>query len=93
MKEEILVCFGFEFNFLATLALVVGSNSLSSGFPLNEFLVMTSALGTIFLSTLLVAATLNPISEGGAHCAPPLRNIALNQVIWGPGPPKLIDFS
>ena len=21
-----------------------------------------------------------------------LRNIALNQVIWGPGPPKLIDF-
>ena len=35
----------------------------------------------------------NPISEGGADSAPPLRNIALNQVIWGPGPPKLIDFS
>ena len=50
------------------------------------------------LDPLLVEAKckmkmLNPISEGGAHCAPPLRNIALNQVIWGPGPPKLIDFS
>ena len=44
--------------------------------------------------TLLVfSVSFNPISEGGAHCAPPLRNIALNQVIWGPGPPKLIDFS
>ena len=31
--------------------------------------------------------------RGGADSAPPLRNIALNQVIWGPGPPKLIDFS
>ena len=31
--------------------------------------------------------------RGGADSAPPLLNIALNQVIWGPGPPKLIDFS
>ena len=31
----------------------------------------------------------NPIS----WISPPLRNIALNHVIWGPGPPKLIDFS
>ena len=31
----------------------------------------------------------------GGHIVPPppLWNIALNQVIWGPGPPKLIDFS
>ena len=29
----------------------------------------------------------------GGLIQPPLRNIALNQVIWGPGPPKLIDFS
>ena len=35
----------------------------------------------------------NPISEGGGWFSPPLWNIALNQVIWGPGPPKLIDFS
>ena len=64
MKEEILVCFEFEFNLLATLALVVGSStSLSLGFPLKEFLVITSALGTIFLSTLLVVATLKSVTS------------------------------
>ena len=36
---------------------------------------------------------INPITEGGGTLCPPLRNIALNQVIWGPEPPKLIDFS
>ena len=48
-------------------------------------------------SWLKAAATaftsINPISEGGGTLCPPLRNIALNQVIWGLGPPKLIDFS
>ena len=29
----------------------------------------------------------------GGLIQPPLQNIALNQDIWGPGTPKLIDFS
>ena len=35
----------------------------------------------------------DPISEGGGLIQPPLTKTALNQVIWWPGPPKLIDFS
>ena len=37
--------------------------------------------------------SLTLLVRGGGTLCPPLRNIALNQVIWGPGPPKLIDFS
>ena len=39
------------------------------------------------------ALVLTLLVRGGLIQPPPLRNIALNQVIWGPGPPKLIDFS
>ena len=62
MKEEIFVCFLFEF--IAVLAFVVGFASLSSGLPpLKEFLVMTSALGTIFLFTVLVTVTLDSVAS------------------------------
>ena len=41
----------------------------------------------------LTSNVLTLLVRGGGTLCPPLRNIALNQVIWGPGPPKLIDFS
>ena len=60
--------------------------------------IRAAHLQTVQYSTVQVESGycgfhINPISEGGGTLCPPLRNIALNQVIWGPGPPKLIDFS
>ena len=45
------------------------------------------------LLALILKISLTLLVRAGADSAPPLQNIALNQVIWGPGPPKLIDFS
>ena len=44
-------------------------------------------------SLICFARNLTLLVRGGGTLCPPLRNIALIQVIWGPGPPKHIDFS
>ena len=61
-KEDIFVCFGFEFDFdlMTAMAFLVDSTSLLGLPPLKLlFLVMTSALDTIFLFTLVETVTLN----------------------------------
>ena len=72
---------------------VVTFLSISVGAFFWETVSFNTFLENMSRKTLTNDDQINPISEGGAHCAPPLRNIALNQVIWAPGPPKLKDFS
>ena len=50
---------------------------------------------SFFKSSLLnYRISINPISEGGLiQPPPPTKYRFLNQVIWGPRPPKLIDIS